>query len=280
MADKKISDLDPIVTPSFSDIREVVQGGVNYKETNEQLRDLLFKNQAMWERMLINSDPKYGVAIRSDFTEYSAGLPLGWTSAGSGSGEAFSLVQTKGISGYVGEARTRLQTAAGYFWNTYGSASVPRLKMGLGKLVYEHRWTPSAFGADTGFFRSGIGGTSPASDADEVNGIYIEYDTRQSANWRYCTAASSSRAKTNSSVAFSAATHILRFEVASDWQSVEFFVDGVSLGVQTVAGGAQMPSTAVLCLAVSGYKASGNTQQAQYHNYIDFQYLYNTPLVA
>lgn len=270
-----IASLSAITTPALSDLIQVSQGGVEYKQTQTQTQNLFFKNQYLYERMLINSDPKYGMSIRADFTEYSTAAPLGFGATVASAGEALSLTQTKGVAGYAGEARTRLQTATGFFWNYYGSVTAPKIKAGLGKLVFEHRWQPSLFNADTGFFRTGLGATSPAAGADEVNGIYIGYDENNL--WYYVTVTASSVTKTVSAVSVTAATHICGFEVNSAWNSIEFFVDGVSLGAPITTN---IPSTANFAMILAGYKATGNTQQNQYHNYMDLQYFYNTPLTA
>lgn len=267
----------PLSSVAMTDNIYVDTGSADGRAPLQLLKDNFFKNQYLYERMLINSDPKYGMSIRANFTEYSTAAPLGFGATVASAGEALSLTQTKGVAGYAGEARTRLQTATGFFWNYYGSVTAPKIKAGLGKLVFEHRWQPSLFNADTGFFRTGLGYTSPTGGADEVDGIYFEYNNVTSANWIYCSAVGSSRTKTVSSVAVSAATHICRFEVNSAWNSIEFFVDGVSLGAPITTN---IPSTANFAMILAGYKATGNTQQNQYHNYMDLQYFYNTVLTA
>lgn len=64
------------------------------------------------------------------------------------------------------------------------------------------------------------------------NGIFFEYDTASSANWRYGTANGGSRTIVSSSTPVAAATWTkLSMKITSS--STEFFVDGVSIGTQS-----------------------------------------------
>ncbi|MDD4877093.1 MAG: hypothetical protein PHQ86_08215 [Dehalococcoidales bacterium] len=73
-------------------------------------------------------------------------------------------------------------------------------------------------------------GFGDVTSADFVDGVYFEYDRTTSVNWQYCTASGSTRTKTTSSVAVSAAYHKLQIRVSSAKDTVEYYVDGVSLG--------------------------------------------------
>lgn len=84
--------------------------------------------------------------------------------------------------------------------------------------------------ANTGIIlRLGIQDTF--TGADVTDGYYFEFDPATSANWLMCTAAGGSRTKTASSSAVAATTwYRLDIVVNSANTSVEFFVDGVSIG--------------------------------------------------
>ncbi len=84
--------------------------------------------------------------------------------------------------------------------------------------------------------RCGLGDTS--TGADQVDGIYFEGDRNVHGNnqWRGVVASNSVRTRLDLGVAPTAGTFTkLRFVVAADGSSVEFFVDDVSRG--TITGG-------------------------------------------
>lgn len=79
-----------------------------------------------------------------------------------------------------------------------------------------------------------VGLVDISTGADVTDGYYFEFDPSASANWRMCTAAGGTRTKTNSSSAVSAATwYNLELKVNSANTSVEFFVNGASIGTVT-----------------------------------------------
>jgi hypothetical protein len=81
-------------------------------------------------------------------------------------------------------------------------------------------------------FRIGLGDAS--SNADHTDGVYFEYNRADSANWRICTASNSTRTKTNTSTAVvDAAWVTLKIVINAAANSVEFFVDGTSVGTIT-----------------------------------------------
>lgn len=76
--------------------------------------------------------------------------------------------------------------------------------------------------------RIGLGDTT--NGADFVDGVYFMYAEGTSANWIRCTANNSTRTQTASTLAVSLGWHKLRIEIQTAAASVEYFVDGVSIG--------------------------------------------------
>lgn len=272
--DVRISEYPAIVTPSFTDIREVVQGGVNYKETDAQLRNLFFGSQEEWEEQIACGNISRGWSFEDHFNGNSL---TNWALTQSGGGEYPVTTQADSGLDYLGEARFRLSTNAGYF-NAFAMGSVPHGNFyGLGKMVITYRFFLPVFGGgNAGKYQFGLLGTSVAADADQVNGLYLEYDNDSSANWRYCGAKASSRSKTSSSLAVATGIHTGQIIINAAWTSVEFRVDGTSLG--TIADSYYIP-TAGVGIGLCGYK---RTLTATYTGFIDLVkawQLYNTPLV-
>jgi hypothetical protein len=75
----------------------------------------------------------------------------------------------------------------------------------------------------------GMGDTSNASE--QANGVYYQYsDNVNSGNWRISTSAASSPTNTDTAVAVTTGWHNARCAVNAAASSIEFFIDGVSLG--------------------------------------------------
>lgn len=172
------------------------------------------------------------VALFDDFDNR-----MGWSpsTSGAGASASVSLGNATFASGkHNGVARvatgTVLNTAAALVWSGALSNS---LMVGSGAASYEALIRLPVLGSLGAHYIARIGlGTS--SSVDHANGIYFEYDSATSANWRLKTAASSVRTVSTSSVAVVADTWIrLAWVCNSAGTSVEFFIDGVSAGTIT-----------------------------------------------
>jgi SO2946-like, C-terminal domain len=69
--------------------------------------------------------------------------------------------------------------------------------------------------------------------ADFVDGVYFEYNPAVSANWFRCTSSNSVRTKTDTGVAATNNFVAFRFVVNAAATSIEFFIDGTSVGSNT-----------------------------------------------
>jgi hypothetical protein len=86
-------------------------------------------------------------------------------------------------------------------------------------------------GTNTYYLRFGFG---DVYNADFVDGAYFEYYSPTSANWYKCTASNSTRTKTDTTIAAAAAAWTrLKIVVNSAGTSVEYFINGISVGVVT-----------------------------------------------
>ncbi len=79
-------------------------------------------------------------------------------------------------------------------------------------------------------------GHGNSATADFVDGAYFEYtDVGSTPNWYKCTATNSNRTKTDTTVAAAAGAWTrLRVVVNADGTSVEYFINGTSVGVMTL----------------------------------------------
>lgn len=162
------------------------------------------------------------------FEDYDAASKIGSNSSGgtiSGGQTGFSNVNIHGVS------RMRVTTVAQY---TNQFADINSILFGGATWTFESNFYLPALsnGTDGFIYRLGFGDQITSSDA--VDGAYFEYDSATSANWRYCTAAASTRTKTNSSTAVTSAKWIvLKIVVNAAASAVEFFINGSSIGTIT-----------------------------------------------
>jgi hypothetical protein len=236
MAGTKISAGTANPTAALTDEFPIYSSGQGssdkYVNTLTQVRNLFFNSTGEWEEFQAKI-PHRGVHWQTHFWETAL---VGFAGASGNSGERIALSQT--ASGQdIGQARARLISASGsYASDGYGT----KFYLGQGKVVYEARVLLTASGTNSPRIAFGISSnTSPAAGADQVDGCWIEYDSTVGANWLRVTANATNRTRnasgylTGSAVAFASTSHILRIEVNAAASSVEFFVDGTSLGVET-----------------------------------------------
>lgn len=172
------------------------------------------------------------LALFDDFDDRMAWSP---STTGTGAAASVSAGNATLASGtHNGVARvatgTVLATAAALVWSGALSNS---LMVGGGGADYSALIHLPVLGSAPNHYIARIGlGTS--TSADHANGIYFEYDSSASANWRLKTASSSTRTTTTSSIAVVANQWILlEWHCNAAGTSVEFFVDGVSAGTIT-----------------------------------------------
>lgn len=161
--------------------------------------------------------------IRDDFTGNSTTAgDYSWSSQASGAGAAVSNVAGEQNHPGIRRASTGT-TAAGY-------AGINNRLTYIDPSGSDNFEAIVRLSANTGVvLRLGLQDTF--TNADNTDGYYFEFDPATSANWRYVTANNSTRTKTSSSTAVSAATwYRLKIVVNSANSSVEFFVNGSSIG--------------------------------------------------
>jgi len=100
---------------------------------------------------------------------------------------------------------------------------------------YRTEWSirisyPTELGINGNNFITRIGFGDEFANNDFTNGIYVEYDPFTSLNWLRCTAANGARTKTDTGVLATGLFTPMAFVVNSAANSVEFFIDGNSVG--------------------------------------------------
>lgn len=112
--------------------------------------------------------------------------------------------------------------------------------------------------------------------AEPVDGVYFKYDRNTSVNWIITTSNNSTRTNTTTGVAVSATTfQKLKAVVNDTGTSVEFFIDGVSVGTHTT----NIPTGAGRWTGFGTKieKTAGTTNVSMYVDYATLQYTYATP---
>lgn len=204
--------------------------------------------------------------IKDDFTGNSSNAgELTWSNQASGTSAA--VANTAGEQNHPGIRKistgTQTTSYAGMNWRTtsiYAAGGdvniwIVRTSANTGVNIY-------------------VGLNDTYTSAEPTDGYYFEFDPATSANWRIVAANSSTRTKTTTSTAVSAATwYKLEFRVNSANTSVEYFINGSSVGTVTTNLPASGDTTGLGCFASNSGGASANVDVD-----VDLCYWYNKNL--
>lgn len=120
----------------------------------------------------------------------------------------------------------------------------------------------------------GFGDAGPGSGNDNTEGIYFKYDRTTSVNWLRCTANNSTATETASGTAVATGWTNLSFVLNADGTSVEFFVNGVSIGTNNTN---MVSGTALIKPYLRLRKTNGNTSVLVYVDYVQYGTILGTP---
>jgi hypothetical protein len=128
--------------------------------------------------------------------------------------------------------------------------------------------------------RVGLCDASEGSNVDCTNGVYFEYDSATSANWRYATAAASTRTKTSSTKAVATGWTNLKW-VANSSTSISFYAKSpadssyILLGTATTAASIPTTSGNATRMMIGLYKTGGTGGLANRTVTVDYMDYYN-----
>lgn len=217
--------------------------------------------------------PSSTVSIKDDFivlTAISANTynsELCWNVTGTISG---TPALDAGHPGIVGNA----SLGAGAVYALTSTTNSTQMIFGGGILSCNWVFKINTLSDVTNTYGFAIGMTDFSGTADMTNGVYFRYSSAtNSGNWQIVTAAASVRTTTNSAVAATTGWHNAGFIMNAAGNSVEFFMDGVSLGTITT----NIP-TAQIAPSFTLARTAG-TIAAQSLNF-DLMYLTQTLTVA
>ena len=111
-----------------------------------------------------------------------------------------------------------------------------------------------------------VGLCDVTSGADCTDGVYFWYNRNTSVNWIRSTANGGTRTQTASTNAVATGWVYLQFVVADDESSVEFFVNNVSIGSNTL----NIPTTAATGLLFVIIKSAGTASRDFDIDYVTF----------
>lgn len=196
-----------------------------------------------------------------------------WVATLSGAGADFLTVPSASIwtAGRAGIVYLETgSTSTGYVFVSLGTGLSPSAlgRCGGGVMTFETSiYLPNLADAGQDYvLRVGFGDDVTAADNDD--GIYFEYDRSTSVNWRICCASGGVRTKTTSATAVGAAAWIrLKWVVNAGGTSVEFFVDGVSVGTITT----NIPTTGWSVPMYKFGKTAGATTRVLHIDYCYFR---------
>ncbi|HUR99863.1 MAG TPA: hypothetical protein VMZ26_17500 [Pyrinomonadaceae bacterium] len=190
-----------------------------------------------------------------------------WNNTSAGTNLSFGTGDTEDRSKHPGIALIDQNAATSSFITRMGSI---QYTPGNGELFVE--WVikiETLSDATTNYtMRVGFGSTTTAT-ADNAYGLYFEYASTTSANWLIKSADNSVRTTTTTSTAVTAGYHRLGVKANDTATSVEYFVDGVSVGTITSNIPTTTQETAGLFFQV--FKNSGATSR---FFRLDYAYLF------
>jgi hypothetical protein len=218
-------------------------------------------------------DPKYEYFAVDDFNAGAISSSLGWISSVSGTAATATIDTTQINSNHTGFVALATGTTATGRSSILTNISSILLGGGLTK-VKAVIYIPTLSDATQRYNLRLLLGDNIAS-GDFVDGIYFEYDDSLSANWRICTSSNSVRTKTNTGTAVTTGFVELSFILNSAGSSVEFFVNGVSVGTNIT----NIPTGAgrVLGNIFKIEKTIGTTSRTVLIDYFYSHILFNTP---
>jgi hypothetical protein len=131
-------------------------------------------------------------------------------------------------------------------------------------------------GTDRYIARFGLCDASETHNTDCTNGVYFEYDSNTSANWRYATAAAGTRTKTSSTKAVAVGWTNLKWVVNSAGTNVNFYVKSaadptyVLISASPIATNIPTTSANATRMLFSLDKFAGSSNRTFTIDYVDY----------
>lgn len=195
-----------------------------------------------------------------------------------GTGTAFVNVDTIDLATFgVGQLSTGTTTtgeASIYF--SSGTITHQTVRLGQGITTLEGRIRLPTLSTVAQEYRFIFGITDTPDAASQNEGVWLEYERANSVNWRRSTGNDGTKTENASSTAVVAATWIrLKIVVNAAASSVEYFVNGTSIGTETT----NIPSAAgdELFVMIGIFKSAGTTASLAEIDYAAFQVDLTTP---
>ena len=206
--------------------------------------------------------PRMGFILFCDFIGSGGGSGLGQTLAGTG---AAAFGGDLGLPGYIQASVAAVSDAV----SLRGANAANTFNLGNAKTWLEARVVITTAEDGTNRFSTRVG-FGDADAADFTDGAYFESSLagNASANWFRCTANNGTRTKTDTGVAPVAGTYQrLRIKVNAAGTSVDFEIDGVSVGSNTT----NIPKTSgrESGIAFQSIKTLGTTARTSRLDYVD-----------
>lgn len=192
-----------------------------------------------------------------------------YTSAFSGTGSTSGSGGVGIDATHIGSNLVTMGTTAGSY--SYIGTDNNCMLLGGGVWIFESvvRVANLSDATDTYSLRAGFGDGLVGSES--TNGVAIRYTHgTNSGAWQGYTVASSTETTVNSAVTVAANTwYKLRIEINAAASSVEFFVDGVSIGTSST----NIPSAVMGFIAINIRRTAGTTNART--AYVDYTYIFH-----
>jgi hypothetical protein len=261
MADGPLSGLTAATQLEPADLMLVTQSGTSKQAALDLLRRILLL------------DPKSGFVDHTEWISDVADI-LGWASAVSGLGASIGKGNPIGGRANLVYFQTGT-TTTGRTSHQKGSAGT-EMELGDGETAFETSLYIPTLSDGTNRFVVYAGFGDTFLTADYVDGVYFRYsDNLQAGNWEIATASNSTRTQSDSGIAVAAATwYNLAAVVNAAGTSVEFFIDGVSVG--TITTNIPTGASRVFSPNVRLHKSLGTTNRTMYEDFFQIRKLFTS----
>ena len=211
------------------------------------------------------SSPRYGFHLFDDFIgNNTSGNQIGkygWSTSATGTAATFNNGAGEGSR----PGTVNLDTGTTATGRTEINLEIDGVILGGGER-YEAAIDITTLSDATNEFDIRVGLCDVTSGADCTDGVYFWYNRNTSVNWIRSTANGGTRTQTASTNAVATGWVYLQFVVADDESSVEFFVNNVSIGSNTL----NIPTTAATGLLFVIIKSAGTASRDFDIDYVTF----------
>lgn len=231
-------------------------------------------NWQILQRYNPNDPAKQLLAIYDDFMSSDINACIGqtnWQPSTGGTG-ASAIAGSATLTNATNQGIVVLTTGTDATGRSSIFKEVNQLLLGGGPILIEALINVGSLGAAADDYIIDLGFGDLAASGELTNGVYFSYERAVSTNWLMTTASAGSRTKTSSGVAVATGWVKLGFRINPAASSVEYFINGVSVGTVVT----NIPTAVRVGPVIRATKSSGATSRIVAVDYFTMQTVMTT----